>query len=90
MAMTPDRVLTPVEIRRTAFKAVGGDKAGDGYTHPGRDANEMCIYCKNEATDRVTDAGYLAPFAKEWGSSAFKVMSCHCCSAVFSFGVRND
>lgn len=87
--MTPDRVLTANEIRRTAFMAVARVKVGDRYTHPDRDANEMCIYCKNEDTDRVTDAGYLAPFAKEWGAAPFKVFGCHCCQAVFSFGVSD-
>lgn len=86
-----DRVLTPIEIRRTAFKAVSSQKSGGfGYTHTSRDANEMCIYCKNENTTRITDPGYLAPFAVEWGASKFKVFECHCCTAVFSFGVKDD
>lgn len=89
--MTPDRILTANEIRRTAFKAVGRSKGGGyGYTHPARDANEMCVYCKNEDTERVTDVGYLAPFAKEWGAAAHKVFSCACCTAVFSFGVSDE
>ena len=84
--MTPDRVLTASEIARTALPRVNPRKASPfGSTHPHRDANEMCVYCKREDTDEVTDAGYLAPFRAYYGERRFRVMCCPSCQAVFSF-----
>lgn len=81
------RTLTTNEIGRTAFKAIPKERweSSYGYTHPHRDKNEMCPYCKNEDTDVVRDESYLAPFSAFYGDKKFKVIYCHCCTAVFSF-----
>lgn len=81
------RTLTDNEIARTSFRGVLNSvwKSPYGYTHPNRDKNEMCPYCKNEDTDIVRDAAYLAPFFAFYKDKKFTVVHCKCCSAVFSF-----
>lgn len=84
------KTLTQNEIGRTAFKHIPGQwKSPFGYTHPHRDKNEMCPYCKNENTDVVRDAEDLVPFVKFYGDRVekFTVVYCFCCSAVWSFYV---
>lgn len=78
--------LTNNEICRTAFKAITKSefKSQYGYTHPNRDHNEMCVYCKNEDTEVILDMAHLAPFKKFYGDKSFKVVNCHYCNSVFS------
>lgn len=85
------RTLTANEIARTAFKAIPKERWNSpyGYTHPHRDKNEMCPYCKNEDTDVVQDAAYIKPFKEFYGDKKFRVIHCHCCTAVFSFWMPN-
>ena len=87
------RQLTQNEIARTAFKAIPQERWGSpyGYTHPNRDKNEMCPYCKNEDTDVVRDIADLEPFRKWYGDRVQKFTVVHCfrCSAVWSFYVPN-
>lgn len=87
------RQLTQNEIARTAFKAIPKEqwKSPYSYTHPLRDKNEMCPYCKNEDTDVVRDPDDLRPFAEWYRDKAqkFTVVRCWCCSAVWSFYVPN-
>jgi len=83
------RTLTQSEIGRTAFKAVDpkGINSPFGYTHPHRDKNEMCPYCKREDTDVIRDAAELEPFARFYAGkyARFTAVSCPSCSAVWSF-----
>ena len=88
--MTPDITLTDAEIHRTAFRRISKWSESPFGTLTGRDKNEMCIYCKNEFTDKVHDDAYLAPFKRYWGDASFAVMHCGCCGAVFSFGGKDD
>lgn len=87
------RTLTTSEIARTAFKAIPKERweSPYGYTHPHRDKNEMCPYCKNEDTDVVRDMAHLEPFRQWYGEKVqkFTVVECRCCSAVWSFFVPN-
>ena len=84
--MTPDRILTTNEIARTAFQHIDKERwtSPCGYSHPEKDPNEMCPYCKNEDTDIVIDKTYLSPFSDFYKDKKFRVVSCYCCSAVFS------
>lgn len=85
------RALTQSEIGKTAFKALPAESWNSpyGYTRPHRDKNEMCPSCKNEDTDVVRDAAYLAPFRQWYGDRVqkFTVVHCSCCAAVWSFYV---
>lgn len=83
------RQLTTQEILYTAFRKRPQDdfKSVYGYTHPERDKNDMCPYCKNEDTDVVRDSAYLKQFDDIFSSEGvkgFRVLSCYCCGAVFS------
>lgn len=88
------RQLTKNEIARTAFREIPKDRWNSpyGYTHPHRDKNEMCLYCKSEDTDVVRDIVDLEPFQQFYGDKVkkFTVVHCMCCSAVWSFYVPND
>lgn len=74
------------EIARTAFRYIPKERweSSFGYKTT-RDKNEMCPYCKNENTDVVTDPVTLEPFRAFYAGRKFTVVSCHCCSAVWSF-----
>ena len=91
--MTTEGELTQNEIARTAFKAISQERRNSpyGYTHPNRDKNEMCPYCKNEDTDVIRDKAELAPFDQYYGDRVQKytVVHCFCCSSVWSFYVPN-
>lgn len=63
-------------------------KSAFGRTHPERDAAEMCKYCYNEDTQRITDPIDLAPYAKHYEGREFKAFSCFCCGAKFHFEVN--
>ena len=80
------RELTRNEIARTSFKYYKDWNSSFGYK-TNRDKNEMCPYCKNEDTDIIRDAVSLRPFQEYYKDMEFKVMSCYCCNAVFSYGV---
>ena len=84
------RTLTRNEIWRTSFKAIPHEQWNSpyGYTQPNRDKNEMCPYCKNEDTVVVQDSAHLTSFRDFYGDKKFKVVHCHCCSAVFSFWIE--
>ena len=81
--------LNENEIARTAFMAIPKERWNSpfGYTHPNRDKNEMCPYCKNEDTDVVRDAESLEPFEAWYAGRVEKytVVNCRMCSAVWSF-----
>jgi hypothetical protein len=81
------RTLNQSEISRTAFKAQEHWNSPFGYTHPNRDKNEMCPYCKNEDTDVVRDEAHLNAFRQWYGDKVkkFTAVHCPCCSAVWSF-----
>jgi hypothetical protein len=78
--------LTQSEIGRTAFpwKDPSNFTSTFGRTHPLRDPNEMCIYCKNENTDRVLDQALLKPFLDFYKEAKFKAFHCSACESVFS------
>ena len=79
--------MTPNEIYRTAHKYIPKEQwKSTLFLRPDRDPNEMCISCKNEQTDVVRDAATLSGFQEFYGDrvKSFKVISCHCCGAMFS------
>lgn len=45
----------------------------------------MCPCCKNEDTQRITEAYDLAPFSQHYGIRPFVALSCFACGASFSF-----
>lgn len=51
------------------------------------DPNSMCPYCKNSDTIPVTDKAYLNSYASNplFEGKHYKVFSCHCCNAIFSW-----
>jgi len=53
----------------------------------GNDPNSICPYCKNEQTTPVMDKAYLNSYASNpaFKGKHYKVFSCHCCNAVFSW-----
>lgn len=50
-----------------------------GYTHPNDDKRQMCPYCYNEDTERVTDVLELKPYEQYYHGLPFKVYTCYCC-----------
>ena len=80
--------MTFADIRNTSFEYKSDWRPSPfGYTHPDRDPNEMCIYCKNENTERIRDKASLAKWDAFWVNfpeMKYKVFWCYCCGAVFS------
>lgn len=81
--------LTRNEIWRTSFLELKSTefKSAYGYTHPNKDKNMMCVYCKNEDTSVVRDPAYIKDFEDYYEDRVTKFTVCHCpaCDAVFSF-----
>ena len=50
-----------------------------GYTHPNDDKRQMCPYCYNEDTQRITDFVDLQPYQEHHKGKPFKAYSCYCC-----------
>lgn len=51
------------------------------------DPNNICPYCRNENTTPVTDSSVLLSYRENpsFDGFTFKVFSCYCCNAVFSW-----
>ncbi len=81
--------LTQSEIARTAFKEVLHErwKSPYGYTHPQRNKNEMCPYCKNEDTEVIRSQADLKPFAEFYKDKVkdFTAVRCGCCEGMWSY-----
>lgn len=56
-------------------------KSPFGYTHlgPNDDKRQMCPYCYNEDTQRITDSMDLKPYVEHYKGEPFKAYSCYCC-----------
>jgi len=51
------------------------------------DSNEICPYCKNKDTDHIVDKFVLSKYNEItfFKDKKYKVFSCHCCNAIFSW-----
>ena len=53
-----------------------------------KDRREVCRYCYNEFTDRITDYIELEKYREYHSDSPFKAFRCFCCGSEWHFGVN--
>lgn len=60
-------------------------KSPFGCTHPNQDKRQMCPYCYNEDTQRITDFIELSPYVEHYKGDRFMAFSCYCCGGSWHF-----